>query len=142
MAMMGAQMMHTVLDELAAGRAQATPQSNIGVTYAKKVDKADQPIDWNQPAAAILHQVRGLSPMPGAVTKINGELIKLYDAALEKGDAAQKAGIALDENLLINAGDGQALRLLNLQRAGKARQPASQFLQGFSVAKGSIVESL
>ncbi|MEJ0010665.1 MAG: hypothetical protein WDN72_09415 [Alphaproteobacteria bacterium] len=52
------------------------------------------------------------------------------------------AGQVLDSNLLVNCGGGSALRIVELQRAGKGRQPVSQFLQGFAVAAGSHAESL
>lgn len=137
MAQMGARMVLDVLRELETSRAQATPQNDVGATYAAKLTKADQPINWNQPARDIRQQVLALCPVPGAVTALNGEWIKVSAVSIEPGDAAQAPGTLLDDQLLVNAGDGQALRLLQLQRAGKPRQDAQPFLQGFAVAKGS-----
>lgn len=138
MAKLGAIMVLDVLEQLAHNRATPAPQSEIGATYAKKLTKADQPLDWTQPARTLLQQVNALSPVPGAVAGLNGEWVKIYRAAVEPGDSGKTPGSALDDRLLINAGDGQALRLLEVQRAGKARQEAGQFLQGFPVAAGTV----
>ncbi len=142
MATLGATMLVDVLDRLAIGPVEAQTQAASGVTYAKKITKADQPIRWDQPARDILQQILGLSPVPGAVTKLNGELVKLFMAQVAPGDAGKPPGTLLDDQLLVNAGDGQALRLTHLQRAGKQRQDASQFLQGFAVAAGSRAENV
>jgi len=141
MATMGAQMVLDVLRELETGRTVAKPQSEVGVTYASKMTKDDQPINWKQPARDILQQILALSPAPGAVAAINSEWVKIYAAAIEAGDATKAPGTVLDDRLLVNAGDGHALRLLQLQRAGKARQEAPQFLQGFIVSAGTVVQN-
>lgn len=137
MAKIGANQVLTVLERLASPHAPApTPQSTHGITYAEKITKDDRVLDWTKPASSLLAQIRGLSPNPGASTDINGETIKIFSASIEAGDADKPAGIVLDERLLINAGDGQALRLNMLQRPGKTRQNAADFLQGFPVNTG------
>lgn len=140
MAGMGAGMVLDVLRELETGRAQPQPQHEAGATYAAKMTKADQPIRWNQPARDVLQQVLALSPNPGAVISLKGELMKVFAAQLEAGDASQPAGTLLDDQLLVNAGDGNALRLLQLQRAGKARQDAVNFLQGHAAPAGTVLD--
>ena len=142
MAEKGAQQVLTVLAELDAGTNTPVTQSAEGVTYAAKILKSDRNIDWNQPARAILSQIRGLSPVPAAVTGLNGEAIKLFAAEIEAGDSTKPAGIALDDHLLINAGDGQALRITQLQRPGKGKQAASQFLQGFPIHAKTHAETM
>lgn len=129
MAELGAKMLLDVL----AQSPLPNPQSMDGITYAHKITHADQPIDWTRPAAEIYQQILGLFPAPAATTLINGEPIKIFAAAIEQGDAAKPAGTMLDERLLINAGDGMALRITELQRPSRARQSATQFLQGFVV---------
>lgn len=142
MADIGARMVLDVLRELETARAQAVVQPEAGVTYASKMTKIDQPLDWNRPARQIWQQILALSPVPGAVIQLNGELIKIYHASIEAGDATKAPGTILDNQLLVNAGDGQALRLIQLQRAGKARQENHQFLQGFPVSAGARAEHL
>lgn len=137
MAQIGANQVLTVLERLASPHAPAPiAQPAHGITYAEKITKDDRVLDWNKPASSLLAQIRGLSPNPGATTDINGETIKIFSASIEAGDAGKPTGMALDDQLLINAGDGQALRLSMLQRPGKTRQNAADFLQGFPVNAG------
>jgi methionyl-tRNA formyltransferase len=141
MAALGATMTLSVLEALEAGGAVAAPQSETGATYAAKITREDRIIDWRQPAWDILQQVLALSPVPGAMAFLNGEWVKIFGAAVEPGDAAQKPGTALDDRLLVNTGDGHALRLMSLQRAGKSRQEANQLLQGFNLPAGTVVQN-
>lgn len=108
-------------------------QSNDGVTYAKKIDKAEAMIDWNQPAGAIYNQIRGLNPHPAATAQINGETVKIYAAQMVDGRG--EAGSTLDNALTIACGDG-AIRLLELQRPNKNRMSAEALLRGFDVPAG------
>lgn len=109
------------------------PQSEQGVTYAHKIDKAESRIDWTLPAEQVDRQIRGLSPFPGAWTERNGERIKLLASELAEGQG--KPGTVLDDMLAVACGKG-AVRLLRLQRAGKAAQDAGTFLRGRPIAPG------
>lgn len=141
MAEMGAKQVLTVLNQLTSVNPPApTPQRGEGITYAEKITKADRELDWSKPATILLNQIRGLSPSPAATTQFNGEIIKIFKANIEQGDASKPAGFVLDNQLCINAGDGSALRLSELQRAGKTRQNTEQFLQGFPVPAGSCAQ--
>jgi methionyl-tRNA formyltransferase len=143
MAEIGAKQVLTVLANLSSSHSKSplpNPQSTRGITYAEKITKAERELDWSRPAAMLLNQIRGLSPALAATTLINGEVVKLFKARLEPGDASQPPGMMLDDQLRINAGDGDALRLDALQRPGKSRQSRAQFLQGFPVAAGSYAQ--
>lgn len=141
MAEIGAKQVLAVLENLASTNPTAPiAQAVTGITYAEKITKADREMDWSKPASALLNQIRGLSPSPAASTSFHGEVIKIFKATIEQGDASKPAGIALDNQLLINAGDGRALRLCELQRPGKSRQNATQFLQGFPVPAGTCAQ--
>ena len=109
------------------------PQSEQGVTYAHKNDKAEAQIDWTVPAEQVDRQIRGLSPFPGAWTERNGERIKLLASELAEGQG--EPGTVLDDMLAVACGEG-AVRLLRLQRAGKAAQDAGTFLRGRPIAPG------
>lgn len=141
MARKGAQQVLDVLAQIDAGTLQPHPQSTKGIRYAEKITKADRPLDWARPAAELLAQIRGLSPSPAAFTLINGEPIKVFRAVIEDGDAAKLPGITLDDQLLINAGDGNALRLVEVQRPGKGRQSAIQLLQGLPTPTGTLIQN-
>jgi methionyl-tRNA formyltransferase len=141
MAAIGARQVISVLENLSSA-APTSPiaQASEGITYAEKISKADRELDWSQPALTLLNQIRGLSPSPAACTQLNGEIIKIFKANIEQGDTSKPAGVMLDSELRINAGDGHALRLSELQRPGKSRQNAQQFLQGFPVAAGTCAQ--
>ena len=142
MAELGAKQLLTVLENLTNPQSPIpNPQSLQGITYAEKITKADRILDWTRPADALLHQIRGLSPAPAAITEINGDTIKIFAAEVKKIAADATPGTTLDDRLLITAGNATALRLTELQRPGKARQQASQFLQGFPIKAGITLKT-
>ena len=134
LATLGALLMVDALAGLAAGRLTPAPQPAEGVTYAAKIDKAEARIDWTRPAAELDRHVRGLSPFPGAWCEIEGERVKILMTRPEAGSGAP--GEVLDGRLLVACGMG-ALRLVTLQRAGRAARPAEEVLRGFAVAQGT-----
>ena len=110
------------------------PQPETGVTYADKIDKAEAKIDWSRPAIEVDRQIRGLSPFPGAWTKLNGDRLKLLHSAVAHGSGP--AGTALDDRLTIACGT-DAVTILAAQRAGKGAQDAETFLRGHPVPAGT-----
>lgn len=104
----------------------AVPQSADGVTHAARIDKAEARIDWTRPAEAVDHQIRGLSPFPGAWTEIGGERVKLLRSRLSQGRAAPGSVLT---GFTIACGTG-AVEILEAQRAGKRPMPAVEFLRG------------
>jgi methionyl-tRNA formyltransferase len=114
-----------------------TPQPDEGATYAPKFGKAELRIDWSKSATDILRQVRAFGPAPGAWFEVNGERVKLLDAS--ETAATGRAGEVLDDGLAIACGEG-AIRPFRVQRAGKAPMTTSEFLRGFPVPKGTILQ--
>jgi methionyl-tRNA formyltransferase len=116
---------------LERGKLQLTKQSEQGVTYAAKIDKAEARIDWNKPAHAVLRHIHGLSPFPGAWCEIalEGQLARLKILRCAAVDRSGVPGELLDDRLTIACSDG-AIRILELQRAGKAPMKAEDFLRG------------
>jgi methionyl-tRNA formyltransferase len=131
LAPLGADLMVRAMGALERGRLQLTRQSEDGVTYAAKIEKAEARIDWNKPARAVLRHIHGLSPFPGAWCEMAGEgepaRLKILRGELADGSGA--AGELLDDRLTIACQQG-ALRILELQRAGKAPMKAEDFLRG------------
>ena len=111
-------------------------QSENGVTYAAKIDKAEARVDWTRSAAEVDRQIRGLSPFPGAWTEIEGQRVKLLASRL--ADGAGAPGVILDGAMTVACGDG-AVALLRLQRAGKGAQDVETFLRGFPVEQGTQI---
>lgn len=114
-----------------------TTQATAGVTYAKKIDKAETRMDWTRPAGEVHNHIRGLSPFPGAwcETEIGGRLerLKLLRSTLSQG-AGEPGGI-LDDRLTVACGSG-AIRLVEVQRAGGRPIAAQEFLHGAKLEKG------
>lgn len=122
----GATLITATIDRLPL---QATPQSEQGVTYASKIDKAEARVDWSKPATTVDRQIRGLSPFPGAWCEINGERIKLLRSRLTTGSGT--AGQVLD-GLRIACGDG-AVEITLAQREGKRPMSAADILNGLKL---------
>lgn len=110
------------------------PQSETGVTYARKIDKAEARVDWSRSAAEVDRQIRGLSPFPGAWTEIGDQRVKLLASRLS--DTAGTPGQVLDDMLTVACGSG-AVRILRAQRAGRGAQTVSDLLRGMPVPAGT-----
>jgi methionyl-tRNA formyltransferase len=136
LATLGADLMVRALGALSRGALNFVPQSADGVTYAKKIEKSETRIDWSRPAAEVHNHIRGLSPDPGAWFELGKDRVKVLRSTVESGGAAP--GTVLDANLTVACGTG-AVRLLNLQRAGKGAMPAGEFLRGNQIAPGTVL---
>jgi methionyl-tRNA formyltransferase len=131
LAPLGADLMVRAMGALERGRLQLARQSEDGVTYAAKIEKAEARIDWNKPARAVLRHIHGLSPFPGAWCEFasEGEQVRVKILRCETAQGAGVAGDVLDDHLTVACKEG-ALRILELQRAGKAPMKAEDFLRG------------
>jgi methionyl-tRNA formyltransferase len=122
------------LEAVAAGKARPVKQATEGVTYAAKISKEEAAIDWTRPATEVRQHILGLSPFPGATFDLAGERWKALSAELAEGNGA--AGVALDDALTIACGES-AVRLLTVQRPGKAAMSAAEALRGHLVPAGT-----
>ena len=113
------------------------PQLDDGVTYARKVDKAEARIDWSRSAEEIERQVHAFAPAPGAWFEANGERVKILEAQAA-ADASGRPGEVLDDCLSIACGSGY-IRPLNVQRAGRGVMTPGELLRGFNISKGAIL---
>ncbi|MEM1267176.1 MAG: methionyl-tRNA formyltransferase [Pseudomonadota bacterium] len=130
LAKMGADL---VAETLARLPLSGRPQPQEGVTYAKKIDKAEARVDWRRPAADVDRQIRGLSPAPGAWCESEAGRLKLLGSRIADGSGAP--GTVLG-GTRIACGTG-AVELTELQRAGKAPATSAEFLRGTPLAPGS-----
>ena len=133
LAPLGADLMLRALSELERRSLTLTPQPEAGVTYAAKISKEETRIDWSKPARAVHDHIRGLSPYPGAWFELGGVRIKALRST--RADGAGGPGRVLDDRLTIGCGDG-AVRLMQVQRAGKQPMAAEDFLRGTPVPVG------
>jgi methionyl-tRNA formyltransferase len=128
---LGADLMVRAMGALERGRLQLTKQSEQGVTYAAKIDKAEARIDWTKPAREALRHIHGLSPFPGAwfEVAVDDKPVRIKVLRCELAKSSGAPGDLLDGNLTIACSEG-AIRILELQRAGKPPMKADAFLNG------------
>jgi methionyl-tRNA formyltransferase len=131
LAPLGADLMVRAMGGLSRGGLQLTKQGEQGVTYAAKIDKAEARIDWSKPAREVLRHIHGLSPFPGAWFEIvlDGEPVRIKVLRCEPTKGSGAPGDVLDDRLSMACGGG-AIRILELQRAGKPPMKADAFLNG------------
>ena len=127
----GADLMGRALAALGRGSLTFTPQAEEGVTYAKKIEKAETRIDFSRPASEVHNHIRGLSPFPGAwfeaVVQGRPVRIKALRSTLAPGEGTP--GSVLDDALTIACGQG-AVRLVDVQREGKGQMSGAALLRG------------
>lgn len=133
---LGADLMLRALAAAERGSLALTPQPAAGVTYAEKISKNETRINWSKPWKQVHDHIRGLSPFPGAWFEIDGVRVKALRST--RGDGSGTAGTALNDKLTI-ACDAGAVRLTQVQRAGKQPMSADEFLRGTPVKPGMRV---
>jgi methionyl-tRNA formyltransferase len=140
LAPLGADLMVRAIGALERGKLQLTKQSDQGVTYAAKIEKAEARIDWNKPARDVLRHIHGLSPFPGAWCEmaIDGEPARVKILRCALADGSGPAGEVVDDHLAVACKQG-AIRILELQRAGKGVMKAEEFLRGTALKAGARV---
>jgi methionyl-tRNA formyltransferase len=128
---LGGDLMVRAMGALERAKLQLTKQSEEGVTYAAKIEKAEARIDWNRPAHSVLRHIHGLSPFPGAWCDmaIEGEPVRVKILRCAMADGSGAPGEVLDDHLAVACAEG-ALRILELQRAGGKPMKAEEFLRG------------
>jgi len=137
LARLGADLMPRALGALERGALTLTPQPSDGVTYAAKIDKAETRVDWTKPWQEAHNHCRGLSPFPGAWCEWpDGARVRILRTT--KGEGSGAPGTVLDDALTIACGDG-AVRIVELQRAGKQAMKAEEFLRGTPLAPGAVL---
>ena len=144
LAELGGRMIVEALELAACGGLQPVPQPAEGVTYAHKIEKAESEIDWSLPAHVIGQRIRAFDPFPGASTALQGEAIKVWGYEIDSCSrlSNERCGQILasgPEGVTVACGEGGALRLTTLQRAGGKRLPVADFLRGFPLPVGQVL---
>ena len=134
----GAARMVEALASVERGAARPKPQPSAGVTYARKIEKDEGRIDWRRPAIELDRLVRALGAAPGVWFQHGGERIKVL-VAEPLSDGGAEPGTVLDDHLTVACGTG-ALRLLRLQRSGKAATDADAFGRGYPLPAGARLD--
>ena len=122
-----------ILDNIYDGNLEFKDQDHSKATYAKKIQKLEGKIDWNENADKIIGKINGLYPYPGAFFSFNGERYKILKA--EKSSSTGKPGDIVSENFEVCCGEG-SIKVLSIQREGKRVQQINEFLLGTQIKKG------
>jgi methionyl-tRNA formyltransferase len=139
LAELGARLIVSTLDGLIRKTIEPVPQPDEGVTYAHKLGKEEGALDWHRPAAELERKVRAFHPWPGTSFEWQGERIKVHQAGLALASGAPgTVSIARDGFPVVACGVG-GLKLLKLQRPGKAALGADAFLRGFNLPAGTVL---
>ena len=122
-----------------SGPVTVMPQDDRLASPAPKIKKWELPIDWSQSAADVHNHVRGLSPHPAARTRLRDTDLKILETRRVVGPGEPGEVLRADTELIVSCGR-DAVSILDIQRAGKARMKASTFLRGFQVEVGERME--
>jgi methionyl-tRNA formyltransferase len=140
LAVAGGRLLVEVADAMASGTAHETPQDDAHATYAARLTKEEGLIDWTLPAQRIHDRVRGLFPWPHAYTHVNGRRTIVWKTALQPDTTHAVPGTVVRSDgggILVAAGDGRTLALLELQPENGRPMPAAAFLRGHPVPEGA-----
>jgi methionyl-tRNA formyltransferase len=135
LSVMGANLLIESLKNIEDGKPKFVDQVQSEATYAKKIDKGETKINWNLDANKVLAHIHGLSPSPGAWFEYKNERFKVLNAKISTVNG--KSSSVLDENLTIGC-KSDSIQIFELQRQGKNKQTAKEFLLGKKIIKGSI----
>lgn len=141
----GTELLMKTLPKLKAGELCPIKQDESKATFAPNIKRAEEKIDWSAPGEAIYNQIRGLNPWPGAYTKENGRVLKIWGAekTASTSDASPGTVISIeDEAFTVKSGNGTAVRVTELQPSGKKRMDTAQFLKGAKLSTGDRLGDL
>ena len=125
------------INEIEDGKAKFIAQDEKNVSYAKKINKEEGKINWNNNAENILAKINSLFPNPGAWFSFMGERYKILKASIS--DQEGEKGKVLDNNLTI-ACKSKSIRIDEIQRQGKNKQSTSEFLLGSKIKKETLLD--
>ena len=127
------------IDDILDDKAKFIDQDHSKASYAKKIEKIEGQINWNDEAERIIGKINGLFPFPGAFFNFKGERYKILKA--EIGNGIGQTGEVLSDKLEIACTNNQSIKILEIQRQGKKPQKIGEFMLGSSIRKGSLLSN-
>ncbi len=127
------------IDDILDNKAKFIDQDHSKASYAKKIEKIEGEINWNDEAQKIIGKINGLFPVPGAFFNFKGERYKILKAVI--GNGIGQAGEVLSDKLEIACTNNQSIKILEIQRQGKKPQKIGEFMLGSSIRKGSLLSN-
>ena len=128
------------VDDILDDKSKFIEQNHLESSYAKKIDKSEGQINWNEEPLKIIGKINGLYPSPGAFFNFNGERYKILKA--EIGNGAGKSGEVVSDNLEIACSNNRSIKILEIQREGKKIQKIGEFMLGSRIRKGSVISNV
>ena len=128
------------VDEILEEKSEFIPQDHSKATYAKKIDKNEGLINWNDEAIKIIGKINGLNPSPGAYFNFTSERYKILRA--EIGNGIGKPGEVLNDKLEIACGNNNSIKIIEIQREGKRVQKIGEFMLGSRIKKGAVISNV
>ena len=128
------------INDILENKAKFIDQDHSKATYAKKIDKIEGKINWNNDASSIIGQINGLFPFPGAFFNFKGERYKIIKGVI--GNGSGKPGEVLTSNLEVACINNQSIKIIEIQRQGKKPQNIREFMLGSIIKKGSFISNV
>ena len=127
------------VDDILEDKVKFIDQDHSKATYAKKIEKDEGKINWNDQAYEIIGKIHGLYPFPGAFFNFKGERYKILKAKI--ADGLGNAGEVLSDHLEVACANNKSIKILEIQRQGKKIQKIEEFKLGSQIKKGSVIPS-
>ena len=137
LSILAAEKISNVIDNIFDGNTTYKEQNHRSATYAKKIDKSEGKINWNDDAKKIIGKINGLFPYCYFI--FNGERYRILKALFS--GVSGKPGYVLSENLEIACGNN-SLKILEIQREGKRAQKTNEFILGTKIKTGSDLNNV
>ena len=137
----GAELLLATIGDLPGNDYTRAKQDDSRATYAERLTKNDELIDWAKPAYVIHNQIRALNPVPGAFTRIGELKVKIFASRIAE---AQGSGVIAEiiridsQGFVVQTGEG-TLQVMELQKEGKKRMLAPDFLKGYNLQPGTLL---
>lgn len=132
----GAHLLVEALHRFSRGELVPEPQDDGAATYAPKITTDEARIDWSLSQSAIRDHVRGLDPVPGAWSELDGRRLKVWRVEPVSGYSLEPGALDASDRLVVGAGDG-ALELTDVQLQGKRRMAGTELARGLRLARGT-----
>lgn len=141
LAPLGAEAMLETIEKIENNELNPVKQDESQASHVTLLSKEMSPIDWNMPAFDVHNKIRGLYSWPGASTVIDGKTLKIHSSVICDKNGNNISGEVIDSSgrFIVCCGDNNCVELLSVQLEGKKRMDAAAFLNGYSIAKGTIL---
>jgi methionyl-tRNA formyltransferase len=128
----GAALLSETIPAILSGTSSRTPQDEANATFAPNIRRTDEKINWNRSGEELYNQVRGLHPWPVAYTMLDGAVVKVWKVEKVAGSSSEPGVVTAveEDGFIVSTGSNTALKIIELQPAGKKRMSARDYLRG------------